>query len=296
MKWMPQAAREQAALDSEPYDRWVSPQGICMAEFHRRGQAFLLRFPHQADFLIEESSEGFTIVGWPTPGCDGATLSNLYHNAIQPILGNHLGGLFLHGSAVRVSTEEQDGGNAGVIAFLGLSRGGKTTLAGSFAREGHPFLTEDVIDLRPSNGLYWLQPKRSKLRLFSDSARFLLGGDIVFSDEDMKQDVEADERLPFAQEPAPLRQIYLLGNDHAAALSIRRLSLQEALSALMPHSFILDVTDKKRLREHFTRLADLSQDIPCFALDFTRDYAELPPVRAAVLENFASTMRQLKWG
>lgn len=292
MNWTPQAPREQKPLESEPYDRWVSPQGVCMAEFHRIGGAFLLRFPHQADFLVEQDGEDFAITGWPTPDCAGETVFNLYHNAIQPILGNHAGGLFLHGSAVRIPAGPANGDREdGVIAFLGLSRGGKTTLAGSLAREGYPFLTEDVIDLRHEGARYWLQPKRSKLRLFSDSARFLLGGDIAFDDDDAKQDVEAGERLPFAREPAPLRQIYLLGNDHKAPLSIRRLSLQEALSALMPHAFILDVTDKPRLRAHFARLADLSQDIACFALDFTRDYAELPRVRDALLGNYTSAMR-----
>ena len=288
MNWSSEAPREQAPMGSVPYDRWVAPNGICMAEFHRDGPDFVIRFPHQADFRLEAKEEGYRITARPVPNLDIQTLTNLYHNAIEPILGNHHGGLFLHGSAVvvpsGVSGEEQEG----AIAFLGLSRGGKTTLAGSFARDGLPFLTEDVIDLRHTEGRYWLQPKRSKLRLFSDSARFLLGEDTNFVDEDLKQDVEAGATLPFSKTPAPLRQIYLLGTDHRAPLSIRRLSHQEALSALMPHAFILDVTDKARLRGHFTRMADLSQDIACFALDFTRDYGDLPKVREAVLESFSA--------
>lgn len=287
MDWTPEKPREQEALASAPYDRWVAPNGACIAEFHRHDAGFLLRFPYQADFLLSRSGDDglFSITGWPVPECDAQSVVNLYHNAIQPILGNHGGGLFLHGSAVRL----KDGGSGaeGAVAFLGLSRGGKTTLAGSFARSGYPFLTEDVIDLRHRDGRYWLQPKRSKLRLFADSARFLLGEDARFEDEDLKQDVEAGGTLPFAREEVPLRQIYVLGTDHRAPLGIRRLSLPEALTTLMPHAFILDVEDKPRLRAHFARMADLTQGIPCFALDFTRDYAELPQVRSAVLENFS---------
>lgn len=288
MNWTLEAPREQSPLDSAPYDRWVAPNGLCMAEFHRDGGKFVIRFPHQADFHLEADGQGYRITGWPVPDLDIQTLTNLFHNAIEPILGNHQGGLFLHGSAVVVPPERSGASDGGVIAFLGLSRGGKTTLAGSFAREGFPFLTEDVIDLKREDDRYWLQPKRSKLRLFSDSARFLLGDATSFEDEDMKQDVEAGDALPFAKTQAPLRQIFLLGTDHQAPLSIRQLSQQEALSALMPHAFILDVTDKSRLKGHFTRMADLSQDIPCYALDFTRDYAELPKVRAAVLESSLS--------
>lgn len=288
MSWTQETPREQTALTDEPYDRWVSPGGVCMAAFYREDAGFLIRFPGQADFSLRPNEGGYEITGWPVFECDAQTLTNLYHNAIEPILGNHQGGLYLHGSAVAVPAEKTDADNEGVIAFLGLSRGGKTTLAGSFARSGFPFLTEDVIDLRLDEGAYMLQPKRSKLRLFADSARFLLGDDTNFDNDDLKQDVEAGDALPFAKGQKPLRQIYLLGTDHSAPLSIRRLSDQEALSALMPHAFILDVTDKARLRGHFGRMADLSQDIACYALDFTRDYAELPRVRDAVLESFSS--------
>lgn len=288
MDWTPQNARKQRKLTSSPYDRWVSPQGFCMAEFHRDGQGFLIRFPGQADFSLAPHDERYQITGWPAPDCASETLVNLYHNAIEPILGNHQGGLFLHGSAVVVQPDKSGAEQEGAMAFLGLSRGGKTTLAGSFARSGFPFLTEDVIDLRLEQGRHLLQPKRSKLRLFADSARFLLGQETDFEDENTKQDFEAGTALPFAKSRAPLRQIFLLGTDHSAPLSIRQLSLQEALSALMPHAFILDVTDKARLKGHFGRMADLCQDIPCYALDFTRDYGELPRVRDAVLEVFSS--------
>ncbi|AWW72918.1 hypothetical protein CD351_00585 [Erythrobacter sp. KY5] len=288
MEWEPASPREQVELPVDPYDRWVSPTGHCQAEFYRDERGYLIRFPSQADFLIEQGpsvDSGFRVTGWPAPQCEAKTTINLYHNAIQPILGNHSGGLFLHGSAVFARAEDQSGAQDGAIAFLGLSRSGKTTLAGSFAQAGHPFLTEDVIDLVNENGRYWLQPKRSKLRLFADSARHLLGSDTQFDNDDTKQDVDAGAGLPFADAAHPLRQIYVLGTDLRADLSIRQFSLQEALAALLPNAFILDVEDKPNLRAHFSRLADLSQDIPCYTLDFTRDYSELPRVRKAVLDN-----------
>lgn len=287
MSWTLENAREQAALAGEPYDRWVSPQGHCMAEFYKDGPGFMIRFPGQGDFLLKQVGAGYRVTAWPSPQCDEQAISNLFHNAIEPILGNHSGGLFLHGSAVVVNHDTGDPNESGAIAFLGLSRGGKTTLAGSFAQSGLPFLTEDVIDLRRRSDGYWLQPKRSKLRLFADSARYLLGQSASFDDDDLKQDVDAGSNLPFAKAATPLRQIFLLGKDHEADLSIRRLSSQEALSALMPHAFVLDVTDKERLKGHFGRMADLSQDIACYALDFTRDYEELPRVRSAILESYA---------
>lgn len=294
MDWTLHEPREQEPLGGEPYDRWIAPTGSCMAEFHRAGRGYLIRFPGQVDVLVEpRGSEGYALSGWPVPGCDNATLDNQFHNAILPILGNHTGGLFLHGSAVKVDAADQ---SSGAIAFLGLSRGGKTTLAGSFAKAGHPFLTEDVIDLKRKGAQFWLQPKRAMLRLYADSARHLLSAEVCFEDEDSKQDLEAGVSLPFAQDPAPLRQIYVLGTNHSAALSIRKLSLQEALTALMPHAFILDVEDKQRLKGHFSRIADLAQHVPCYALDYPRVYAELPRVQRAILENLAHSQPRSEQG
>lgn len=288
MNWKPSSTRVQADLEDQPYDRWVAPEGDCIAEFYRRENGFLVRFPEQADFELNAIRCGseFEVQGWPAPECDETTTTNLFHNAIQPILGNHSGGLFLHGSAVRLTKAD---GKDFAIAFLGLSRAGKTTLAGSFAKCGHPFMTEDVIDLQFSDGQYWLQPKRSKLRLFADSANHLLGDRATVEDDDDKHDVEAADTLPFAAQAAPLEQIYLLGPLHDAALTIRQLSTREALSSLMPNAFILDVEDKPRLNAHFGRLADLAERVRCYTLDFTRQYDELPHVMDAIMANLDTT-------
>lgn len=272
--WNPGPARSQQSLDTQPYDRWLSPDGDCKAEFHRVPDGILVRFPGEADFHVDGTD--FAVSGWPVPEVGGRIAKNLYRNAITPMLGNHDGGLFLHGSAARIGDT--------AFAFLGHSRSGKTTLAGAFARSGMPFLTEDVVDLVPSETGYDLRPKFSALRLFKDSADHLFRGKIDFDEEDRKQDVAANESVPFAESPAPLGAIYILGEDHEAPLTIRALNPQEALGALMPHSFILDVEDKRRLRSHFGRLADLSERVACFSLDYPRQYSELPGLIEAILE------------
>ena len=273
--------RVQASLASEPYDRWLSPAGECMAEFNRREAGFLVRFPGQVDFALDRvagsSPAAFAVTAWPVAGCPARTVRSLYTNAIVPIVGNHSGGLFLHGSAVAVD------GLRGAIAFLGLSRSGKTTLAGAFARSGHPFLTEDVIDIDRRGEDYWIRPKPSPLRLFADSAAHLMGFDATFDMQDGKQEVADEAALPFASDPVPLRRIFVLGADHAAKLAIRRYSAPEALAVMLEHAFILDVEDAARLREHFLRIADLGQAVPCHSLDYPRDYNELPAVIDAIL-------------
>jgi hypothetical protein len=268
----PLPARAQQPLASQPFDRWILPDGFVKAEFHRLPDGFLLRFTDEADFEILPATSAVT--GWPVPDTAPDHFRSLFDNAVLPLIGDHAGGLFLHGSAVTI-----DGRAA---AFLGQSGDGKTTLAGAFAKAGYPFLTEDVIELVPDDDGYQLQPKPSGLRLYADSAAFLTGAEHIDADSDAKFDVADAMRLPFRNEPAPLAAIFVLGADHEAPLGITRLTENRAAQALMPHSFVLDVEDKNRLRGHFSRIVGLCCNTPCYALDYVRDYDELPRVVAAI--------------
>lgn len=272
-------ARPQPALASAPYDRWVTPEGEVKAEFHRRREGFLVRFPDEADFAIDIAALRAT--GWPAPGTTPDHFESLFQHGVVPLVGNHRGGLFLHGSAVRVDGQ--------AIAFLGLSRGGKTTLAGAFAKAGYPFMTEDVIELVPSGDAYWLQPKHSRLRLFVDSAAWLLGGEFADPEDDNKHSLAAGDALPFSDAAVPLARIYVLGRDHEKPLAISRFAGPAALAQLLPHSFVLDVEDKPRLRAQFGRIAELSERIGVCGLDYPRRYEELPRVTAAILADISTS-------
>ncbi|MEE4538008.1 MAG: hypothetical protein V2J51_05905 [Erythrobacter sp.] len=274
-------ARSQSSLARKPYDRWLAPDGVSQAEFYRSTDGFIIRFVGQAEFHLGERSDGgFVVTGWPAKGSGERVLRTLYRNAIQPLIGNHSGGLFLHGSAVQLVRAGSILG--GAIAFLGLSRSGKTTLAGALAKAGHPLITEDAIDIDIRADGHWVRPRGAHLRLFHDSARHLLGAEASGDTADEKCEIAIDDRFPVADEPAPLKHLFILGKDHHADLAIRKLSSAEALPAILPHSFVLDVEDRERLAAHFVRIADLAQAVCCHALDYPRQYAELPRVLAAI--------------
>lgn len=273
------AGRAQEPLSTQPYDRWVSPLGDCICEFHRASSGWILRFPGEADFWIEAGLG--TVTAWPAIDADPAVTQKLFDNSILPLLGNHAGGLFLHGSAACIDDA--------AIAFLGHSRSGKTTLAGFFAKSGHPFMTEDVVDLYRESSDYTLRPKPSSLRLFKDSAEHLLGRNLDYAASSGKQSIAAADELPFMDEHRPLTAICVLGEDHNAPLSLRALSPAAALPRLLPHAFILDVEDKPRLKSHFERLGQLAQHVPVYALDYPREYSALPKVRSAILQGIQGT-------
>lgn len=265
--------RAQAPLADQPFDHWVTADGDVAAEFYRSGEgAFLVRFPDQADFEITLGDE--SLRAFPLPDLSAPALETLYRNSILPIIGNHLGGLNLHGSAVATPH--------GALAFMGLSRRGKTTLAGAFAASGNPFLTEDTVALEPSENDYLVQPMRPVLRVFHDSASFLLGDAPQWEDSDEKREVDASGTLPFANKPAPLRHIFLLGPGETETITIARLGEAEAIAQLMQQAFVLDVEDKPRLRAHFERVAKLAGTVPCHMLDYPRRYDQLPKVIAAI--------------
>ncbi|MBI1402420.1 MAG: hypothetical protein GC147_04325 [Porphyrobacter sp.] len=269
------AARQQTSLADSCFDSWVTPSGAVRAEFHRIGDGFLLRFPGEADFEIFPDLD--RVHSHPEPGLDPDYLESLYTNAVLPILGNHRGGLFLHGSAVAI--------NGRAVAFLGLSRSGKTTLAAALAQQGHALLTEDVIELVRSGAAYELQPKSAALRLFPDSAAYLTGRAPPPDHDGLKQSIPAEAGLAYCAEPAPLSHLYLLGRDREAEFAIRPLGAAAALAEMLHHSFILDVEDRQRLNAHFCRIAELCESIPCSALDYPRRYSELPRVLDAIVRN-----------
>jgi hypothetical protein len=267
-------AREQGELPCSPYDSWAGAEDKPAALFFRLPKGYLVRFPDQADFAIDAEAGDVTCT--PTPDIAPDVPDSLFHNAIIPLIGNHNGGLFLHGSAVSVSGK--------AIGFLAPSRRGKTTLAGAFAKQGHAFLTEDVLELRRDGLSYMVQPSRPVLRLFDDSAIYLLGVEASDGTQE-KRVMAADNALPFEAEVRQLSALFLLGSGTSKQAHIEPLAQAAALGELMQHAFVLNVEDKQRLRGHFDRLGELVERLPFFALDFPRDYAQLPAVVKHIVQH-----------
>ena len=50
----------------------------------------------------------------------------------------------------------------------------------------------------------------------------------------------------------------------------------------LENSFLLDITDKELLSQHFEWTDRVSGSVPTFSLDYPRDYGMLPDVHQAV--------------
>ena len=117
------APRRQVALETTPFHYYTFDDDTVWTEFHRVSGGYLLRFPDLADF--EVSADGTDVVAHPAGDTDDATIEHLYINQLVPLALSRQGRPTFHASVVMV--------RGGVIAFLGESGMGKSTLAASFA-------------------------------------------------------------------------------------------------------------------------------------------------------------------
>ena len=127
--------RPQVAPETKPFHEYVFDDGTVWTEFFRTGDGYLLRFPDLADF--EVSADGTEVVAHPVDGTDAATIEHLYINQLVPLALSRQGHPAFHASAVTMPR--------GVVAFLGKSGMGKSTLAASFALRDASFLTDDSL-------------------------------------------------------------------------------------------------------------------------------------------------------
>jgi len=269
------AARAQAPLPGAPFHEWVFPDGVPWTQFHRTESGYLLRFPELADYRI--SADGRAVVCHPVPGVTSQTIVHLYENQVLPLALSRLGKLVFHASAVEV--------DGGAVVFVGESGRGKSTLAASFATNGHRFLTDDGLVVEERGESYLVLPSQPSIRLWDDSqeallhpatpvappvqytpkARFLAGGDIAFCNQ-----------------PRPLRRVYFLGEGNAQEIAIARLEASEALVELVKHSFLLDIQARDLIASHFDQLSRLVVQRIYYRLDYPRRFDLLPLVRDAI--------------
>ena len=274
-------ARAQAAVEAEPFHRFVFPDGTVWTEFYRAGLDYLLRFPGLADF--EVSGDGKEVKTYPTKDTDDVTVEHLYINQVLPLALSRQGRPSFHASVVTVP--------GGAVAFLGKTGMGKSTLAASFALNGGKFLTDDSLLVEEAEDYCLALSSHPSLRLWADSVDTLVdektrqAAAISYS---TKARLLAGEALPHCEEPLPLLAAFLLNWKGASEVALRPLAGAERHMAWVENSFLLDIEDRLLLAEHFDWTHRIAQRVPTFALDYPRDYGMLPDVRDAIRKHVAA--------
>lgn len=248
----------------------------------RIGADHLLRFPGLAEFTI--SSDAREIRARRLRAMPLATVRHLLLDQVLPLALSHRAELVLHAGAVATPH--------GVIAFMGPSGTGKSTLAASLARSGSPLVADDFLWLRERGAGLVAVPSYPGFRLWADAAGEMFGNERAprVAHYTSKQRCGTGPAVPFALEAAPLSRVYVLSE---AALGdpprVTPLPAREAFVELARHSYRLDAEDQPLLLRQFRLHGHAVRTVPFRRLEYPRRFAALADVHQAILADLAET-------
>ena len=269
---------------------WLTPDGEIALSCFTNGSRYHLRFSNRTDFTI--AADGSSIRGYAT---GNHAIEAVRHDLLAQVLPrvlSHRGRLVLHASAV--STPH------GVVAFLGNTGTGKSTIAASFSRLGLPAIADDCLVLdSPGPDLAGKGPRVAPTlrgpRLWPDSATELIDREHLSSlpsepggKVSLPADADVGHDLP---DSLPLEAAFVLhpspSGGSLVSPVLTELSPAEALMSTIEHSFQLDITDKSSQERRLKLFSRVAKNLPTYRLEYQQEYSCLDTLRQAVLELLA---------
>jgi len=247
----------------------------------RQAGGYFLRFPGLADFVLSHDAK--EIHCHVVPDTPTKTVRHLILDQVMPLLLSRHGRLVLHGSAV--STPQ------GAIAFIGQTGWGKSTLAASFSEHGMAVLTDDCLLLQQNGEYFNVIPSYPGVRLWPDTALNILGEPRTWTEVahyTEKKRLAADAGIRFSVWPTALLRVYFLSAPkEGAKLRVEPLTPRETMLELVRYSYLIDATDRLRLRQEFERLARFALKPLFYRLAYPHDFSQLAQVRRAIIRGSA---------
>jgi hypothetical protein len=203
------------------------------------------------------------------------TIRHMLLDDVIPALIARSGAVVLHGAAAVL--------HGGAVVVLGESGMGKSTLATVFALAGDPVLSDDCLVIDKVDDWFVVQPSYPSLRLWEQSAHFLLGPAAEsqpFAHDSAKR--RYDKGLAFAPSAMPLRGILRIdsGHDNRGGIEIHEVHGHAAGDAVVRGvKYALHGAGRSRALEH---LLDLAGSVPVGRLTVPGDFEQLAAVREAV--------------
>jgi hypothetical protein len=190
----------------------------------------------------------------------------------------------IHASSMVINDE--------AIAFLSVSKGGKSSLAAAFMQKGYKLLTDDLLPVENRNDRFVARPGYPAMRMWPDQAEYFFG------DYENLKCVQPDSlklRIPagpggfgtFCPEEKLLKVMYVperrsSGND----ISIKPVSKKNAFFHLLRNSYSAGIVEALCLhpqRMHF--FARMAMQVPVRELTYPEGYDHLSRVVDAVLDD-----------
>jgi hypothetical protein len=235
--------------------------------------------PEIGTFLIESGRE---IVVEPASGVDISTLSPTILGPVMSVVLRQRGLFVIHASSVSI--------NGQVVAFMGRSGWGKSTLAEAFHQKGYNVLTDDVMALKFDTACPIVVPSFPQFKLCPDAATSL-GHNIQnlpsLSPNALKLSYTFSHG--FQQTPLPLHRIYVLGKGTKHA--IERLQPQQAFVELVRHTRSVSVlVAPDRVISHLRQCTSLVNAVTICRFVRQPSLAALPELVKLVEEDVAKQL------
>lgn len=266
-------AQVLAHVPSAAIRKWLTQDGDEIGEIGRVDGGYSVNYFGVADFFISSDGIDTRVVSTFSDSKHG--VEHVYRNQILPMALSRQGRLVVHASAL------DSGGEC--VAFIGMSGRGKSTLAASFALIGYPFLTDDGLVVSVVDGVHSGSPRKAILSLREPSKQHFEKNSALPIEALLrgpKWAIEGGAHLPHCDQTLPLSGLYFLGEGVANDVQIEPMSPHQAIQLLLSNTFVLDTTDKAALQVHFRQISKLVAEVPCFSLDYPRDFAALPLLHA----------------
>ncbi len=247
---------------------WRDNAGAIYAYGEIVGEDCWMHLPGLASFSFTRS--GDEIAAAVASGTSRELLFDAYRRKVLPMAVQAGGREILHASSIRSP--------AGIMALCGVSQTGKSTIAFGLSQRGYPLWGDDALAFEISNDSTWAISLPFEIRLRPAPADFF-GGEAVAASTTVGT---ADH--PPGMETVPLTSVCVLsrGDDSTVPVTVRRLSLAEAFSAILAHACwftIHDDQDKRRVVEHYL---DLAARTPIFDVKFKSGLENLSAVLDAI--------------
>lgn len=246
------------------------------------GWGFRMLFADETEFLVDRRGTRVW-ARWPAH----LTVEDTASYLLGPVLAFVLrlrGVCSLHASAVGITEE--------AVAFVGPPGAGKSTLAACFARRGYIVVSDDNVALIEQNGGVLVPPAFPRLGLWPDAVEAMFGSPDALplqtpTWEKRYLDLTADG-YSFGSRPLPLAALYILGGrpPDLRTPAATRLSPREALLALVRNSYVNYLLDRQMRARELELLGRLVTRLPVRQVFSPPDFAYVPEVCDAVLEDF----------
>lgn len=238
-----------------------------------------------ADLLMVDIEPARRIVARPSAGLPQVTIDHFLADQVYPRLLAHEGSLVIHAGAVLVDDA--------ALLFVGESGRGKSTLTASFDQTGNALLGDDAIVISSVDHTPHACPVYPSLRLLPDSIAALMpgaatAGPVAHYSRKERIDVAVDREI--GGTAIPVRAIFSISDATTSEIGIRPLPAAQACMTLVANSFALDPTDVDQAHCRMDEASALARQVPAFEISYPRDYARLPEVRQAILDQVAAMM------